>query len=145
MAGVELRDMHRTFESAFNDHDLDRAMQLYAPDTTMLLQDGTELHGAEAIRSSLEAMFGVPGRMTMRTRYVVESGDLAVLSSEWTLVVGDETQSATTAEVARREADGGWRYAIDDPYASLHAADSANVVAQLEDANLGVIRNVARR
>ena len=145
MAGVELRAMHPLFESAFNDHDLDRAMQLYAPDSTMLLQDGTELHGADAIRSSLEAMFGVPGRMEFRTRYVVESGDLAVLSGEWTLETDDGTLSAVTAEVARRDADGGWHYVIDHPYSSLDSARTANVISQLEDPNLGIIRNVARR
>ena len=145
MAGVDLRDMHRTFEDGFNNHDVDSVMALYGPDTTMLLQDGSELHGADAIRESLEALFGVPGHMAMRTRYVVESGDRALLSSEWTLTVGDEVMSAVTAEVAQRDEDGGWRYVIDHPYASLQSAATANVVAQLDDANQGVIRNVARR
>jgi uncharacterized protein (TIGR02246 family) len=151
MAGVELRDMHRTFEDGFNDHDLDSVMPLYGPDTTMLLQDGTELHGTDAIRESLEALFGVPGRMTMRTRYVVESGDHALLSSVWTLTVGDEVMSAVTAEVAHRQADGGWRYVIDHPYASLDSAITANVaggVGRPDDSddrdNARVIRNVAR-
>ena len=65
-----------------------------------------------------------PGRMTMRTRYVIESGDLALLSSEWTLTVGEESMSAVTAEVARREPDGGWRYVIDHPYAGQETADA---------------------
>ena len=126
MAGVALREMHPRFEKAFNDHDLDAVMGLYGPDTTMTLQDGDTVRGAEAIRDSLEVLFGVPGRMSMRTRYVIEAGDLALLSSEWTLTVGEETMSAVTAEVARRQPDGGWVYLIDHPYASLEAAAASS-------------------
>ena len=30
--------------------------------------------------------------------------------------IGDDEMSATTAEVARRQADGTWRYLIDNPH-----------------------------
>jgi uncharacterized protein (TIGR02246 family) len=129
--GVELREMHPVFENGFNNHDLDSVLPLYGPDTTMVLVDGTTVRGVEAIRASLEILFGVPGRMAMRTRYVIEADDLALLSCEWTLTVGDEVTSAVTAEVARREAEGGWRYLIDHPYAGLHPA-GAGQSAQAE-------------
>jgi len=142
MAGVDLKDMHRTFEDAFNGHDVESAMALYGPETTMLLEDGTELHGSDAIRESLGVLFGLPAHMTMRTRYVIESGDTALLSSEWTMTVGDEETSAVTAEVAQRQADGTWRYLIDNPYAGPLPTPR---VPELDDANLGgVTRNVAR-
>jgi uncharacterized protein (TIGR02246 family) len=120
--GVELREMHPIFETGFNNHDLDSVLQLYGPDTTMVLMDGTTVRGVEAIRASLEVLFGVPGRMAMRTRYVIEADDLALLSCTWTLTVGEDVMSAVTAEVARREAEGGWRYLIDHPYAGLEPA-----------------------
>ena len=120
--GVELRDMHRVFADAYNSRDLDLVMALYGPETTMLTQDGAELRGTDAIRDSLEVLFAVPGRMAMRTRYVIEAGGVALLSSEWTLTVGEEATSAVTAEVARRDPDGGWRYVIDHPYASVEPA-----------------------
>jgi uncharacterized protein (TIGR02246 family) len=116
--------MHSIFETAYNDRDLDGVMSLYGPDTTMVQMDGSTTRGAEAIRESLEVLFGVPGaRMAFRTRYVIEDGDLALLSSEWTMTVGDEVVSAVSAEVAQRQPDGGWRYLIDHPYASLETAD----------------------
>jgi uncharacterized protein (TIGR02246 family) len=127
--GVELSEMHRIFETGFNNHDLDAVMAMYGPDTTMVLMDGTTLTGAEAIRGSLEVFFGVPGRMEMRSRYVLEAGDLALLSSEWTLTVGDEVMSAVTAEVAQRQADGGWRYVIDHPYAVTGSAETGNLAS----------------
>jgi ketosteroid isomerase-like protein len=57
------------------------------------------------------------GRMTVTTRYVIEAGDLAILSNEWTYEAGGESMSAVTAEVAQRQTDGGWLYVIDNPYA----------------------------
>jgi uncharacterized protein (TIGR02246 family) len=122
--GVQLSEIHSIFETGFNNHDLDGVMTLYGPDTTMVLQDGGTVRGVEAIRESLDVLFRVPGRMTMRTRYVIESGDLALLSSEWTLTVGEESMSAVTAEVAQRQPDGGWRYVIDHPYAGQETADA---------------------
>jgi hypothetical protein len=62
--------------------------------------------------------------MTVTTRYVIEAGDLAILSNEWTFIAGDESMSWITAEVAQRQPDGGWLYVIDNPYASP-AADAA--------------------
>ena len=124
--GVELREMHSIFETGYNDRDLDGVMSLYGPDTTMVQMDGSTIRGSAAIRDSVEVLFGVPGaRMTLRTRYVIEAGDLALLSSEWTMTVGDEVMSAVSAEVAQRQPDGGWRYLIDHPYAGLEAADAA--------------------
>jgi hypothetical protein len=45
-----------------------------------------------------------------------------VLSNRWTMRIGDDEMSATTAEVARRQPDGIWRYLIDNP-------DGAGVLA----------------
>ena len=129
--GVELREMHPMFENGFNNHDLDSVLPLYGPDTTMVPMAGTTVRGVEAIRASLEVMFGVPGRMAMRTRYVIEADDLALLSCTWTLTVGDEVMSAVSAEVARRDAEGGWRYLIDHPYAGLEPAGTGGT-AQTE-------------
>jgi hypothetical protein len=59
------------------------------------------------------------GRITLDTKLVVTVGDLAFLSNTWSLTgTGPDgtplTMGATTAEVARRQADGTWRYVIDN-------------------------------
>jgi len=46
---------------------------------------------------------------------VVEQGDIALLSNRWTSTIGDDEPSAVTAEVARRQSDGTWKYIIDNP------------------------------
>jgi hypothetical protein len=47
------------------------------------------------------------------------------------MTVGDESLSAITAEVARREPDGSWLYVVDSPYASLEPEEAAAIAAAL--------------
>jgi len=58
------------------------------------------------------------GPIEMVTQYVIEQGDIALLSNCWTSTVGDDELSAVTAEVARRQSDGTWKYIIDNPDAA---------------------------
>jgi ketosteroid isomerase-like protein len=125
--GVELSEMHPIFETAFNNHELDGVMALYGPDSTMVQVDGGTIRGTEAIRRSLEVLFGVPGRMALRTRYVIEAGDLALLSCEWSLTAGDEVRSAVSTEVAQRQPEGGWLYLLDHPYGGSDPAEAGNL------------------
>jgi ketosteroid isomerase-like protein len=69
------------------------------------------------------------GQMTLRSRYAIEAGDLAILSNEWTLTAGDQSLSAVTAEVARRQPDGGWLYVVDHPFASMESEMAAFAAA----------------
>ena len=107
-------------------------MALYAPDAAMVLPDGSTVTGTEAIREQWAGLLAMKGRMTLRSRYAIEVGDLAILSNEWTYTVGDQTVGATTAEVARRQADGGWLYVIDHPYAGLEREELAALAAATE-------------
>jgi ketosteroid isomerase-like protein len=72
------------------------------------------------------------GRMTLRSRYAIEAGDLAILSNEWTYTAGDQTMSAVTAEVARRQTEGGWLYVIDHPFAGLEPEEMTALAAAVE-------------
>ena len=130
--GVALADIHPAVEAGINGQDLDGLVALYASDATLVLLDGTTVTGTEAIRAQYADLLEMKPRMVMRSRHVIEAGDLALLSNEWTLTVGDQSLSAITAEVARREADGSWLYVVDHPYASLEPDEAAALAAALE-------------
>jgi uncharacterized protein (TIGR02246 family) len=115
--GLALQDIHPTVERMVNTGDVEGFVALYAADASMVLPDGSTVTGREAIREVATQVVAMQGRMTVSTRYVIEAGDLAILSNEWTLTAGGESLSAITAEVARRQPDGGWLYVIDNPYA----------------------------
>ena len=130
--GLPLSDIHPAVEARFNDQDLEGLVALYAPDASLVQLDGTTLTGVDAIREAYAAFLELKGHMTVRSRYAIEAGDLAVLSNEWRYTVGDQSMSAVTAEVARRQPDGGWLYVVDHPWASLEPDEAAALGAALE-------------
>ncbi len=130
--GVALADIHPSVEAGVNNQDLDGLMALYAPDAAMVLPDGSTVTGTEAIREQWAGLLAMKGRMTLRSRYAIEAGDLAILSNEWTFTAGELTMGATTAEVARRQADGGWLYVFDHPFAGLEREELAALAAAME-------------
>ncbi len=129
--GIPLTHIHPAVEEGVNSRDLEGLMALYAPDASLVLPDGSTATGADAIREQLAGLLAMDGRMTVRSRYVIEAGDLAVLSNEWTYTAGDQTMGAITAEVARRQPDGGWLYVVDHPFASLEAEEAAELAAAM--------------
>lgn len=115
---MEPSDIHATVESAFRARDVDALVALYEPDAWFFSLTGP-VQGLDAIRTAWEAVFEMGGEdFALTTQYAIEQGDLALLSNTWSLTVGGETMSATTAEVARRQADGTWKYVIDNPDAA---------------------------
>ena len=59
----------------------------------------------EAIRAAWTEMLGMSDQTRLVTQYVIERGDIALLSNRWTSNVGGDEISATSAEVARRQGE----------------------------------------
>jgi uncharacterized protein (TIGR02246 family) len=121
MAATTPEQIHRLFEATFNAGDLDRLMELYESDAALIAQPGGVAHGGEQVRAALQGFLALKGRITLDTKLVVTVGDLAYLSNTWSLtgtgLDGNPVSlGATTAEVARRQADGSWRYVIDNAW-----------------------------
>lgn len=128
-AGIELSAIHPAVEAGVNNRDLDGLMALYTEDSSMVVMDGSVVTGLDAIREQWSWVLGMNPTMTLRSRFAIEAGNLAMLSNEWTLHVGDEEMSAVTAEVAQRQPDGGWLYLIDHPFAGSEPDEVAALVA----------------
>ena len=98
--------------------DLDRC---YEPGAVLVPRPGTPLAGAAQRIPAHEHLlsFGVP--MSVRTRHVYEAGDVALLIVDWSLAGTTRDGRpldirGAAADVARRGADGRWRYVIDNPF-----------------------------
>jgi ketosteroid isomerase-like protein len=129
--GTALAEIHPAVEAGINGRDLEGLVALYAPDASLMLPDGSTVTGTAAIREQYAGLLEMTGHITVRSRFATEAGDLALLSNEWTFTVGDQSMSAVSAEVARREPDGSWLYVVDHPYASLEPAEAAEIVAAM--------------
>ncbi len=112
-------DLYRLFAERVNVGDLEGLGALYERDATLVSRNGVHACGAGDIRGSLGSLLVLAPRLTPTSSNVVTAGGLALLSSRWQMAVGPIDDDAiklegTTHEVARRQSDGSWRYAIDD-------------------------------
>lgn len=95
------------FAAAFNTFDLTEVERCYAPGGVFVARPGSPEGPAANQR-----MLDLRQPLEVRPRHAYEVGDLALLIVDWRL--GDVTGTAT--DVARRGADGRWRYVIDNPF-----------------------------
>ena len=119
MPATTPEQIHRSFEDRFNAGDIDGLMELYESNAALIAQPGSVAHGSEQVRAALQGFLSLKGRITLDSKLVFTVGDLAYLSNTLSLSgTGPDgepvTLGATTAEVARRQADGTWRYVIDN-------------------------------
>lgn len=108
------------FASAFNSGDPDQVERVYEPDALLVLDPEAPMTGAARRASNAGLMaLGLPIRVRPRHVHVVD--DIAFLVVDWDIrgtgPDGAEVDiRGTAADVARRGADGFWRYVIDSPF-----------------------------
>ena len=130
--GIDLTAIHPGVEAGVSNQDIDGLMALYAEDASMVRVDGSIATGLSAIREEWSGILAMNGQITLRSRYAIAAGGLAVLSNQWTFLVGGEQISSVTAEVARRQPDGGWLYVVDHPYGGSELEERAAIIAVME-------------
>ncbi|WP_304453080.1 nuclear transport factor 2 family protein [Nocardiopsis sp. YSL2] len=106
------------FERFLADGDVDRLVDLYEPDAAFAPRPGAVVRGHEAIRDALRAYVAEGVRVRLVRRRVEESSGLALMSHAASVSgpPGARTTETVTTELARRQPDGRWLYAIDDPF-----------------------------
>ncbi len=116
---AELQDL---IEKAFNEHNLDAIVELYEENTAIVNPQNQEtMIGKESVRGLMSNFVGLKPTFKYTKKSVFQSDDLAMLSGTWTLNGTGPDGSAVemagqTAEVARKQADGTWLYAVDSPF-----------------------------
>ena len=107
------------YQDALNAGDADAVVALFQPDATMHTFSGKVLTGQVALRAEAAQSIAAQARLTNKLRYTLTGGDTALIDVEWDLeaTLPDGTgisPTGTTTAVARRSADGSWRFAILD-------------------------------
>jgi ketosteroid isomerase-like protein len=110
-----------SFVEAMNRQDIDQAIAHYEPGAVLMAQPGHALEGIGAIRDALAAMVAGSPRLATRHHKVFVCGDLALYHAAWTMNErapdGSEVVVAgESADVLRRQPNGEWRIAIDNPW-----------------------------
>ncbi|MFM1989434.1 MAG: hypothetical protein RJA99_2391 [Pseudomonadota bacterium] len=115
------------FAQRFNAGDLDGLMALYAPGGVFVPAPGAGLGTPAAIREATAGFLAAKLPIELAVRHVYRTGDLALAVVDWsirgTAADGRPMSLAGTAtDVLRRDAEGGWRYLIDNPFGGARPA-----------------------
>ncbi|UNK72070.1 nuclear transport factor 2 family protein [Microbacterium sp. H1-D42] len=118
---TELNELNLAFADRFNARDLDGLMALNVADVVFVPAPGQPVQGDEAVRGALTQFLSLNLPITMTVRHVFQTGDTGLAIADWTITgTGpDGSQIAlagTTADVAIRDDEHGWRYVIDNPF-----------------------------
>jgi uncharacterized protein (TIGR02246 family) len=119
MPATEPAELHTLFAATINDKDADALLALYEPDGVAKHLDGSTRTGRSELCTMIDELLKTIDHIEGETRKVLVVGDIALMSASWRALVttpdGDSQATGTTAEVARRQPDGTWRWVIDDP------------------------------
>ncbi|WP_243741186.1 nuclear transport factor 2 family protein [Streptomyces sp. 8K308] len=102
------------FAARFNSGDRDAVLDLYAADAVFVPRSGPVARGRAEIERANDKFLGLGEPITVRPRSVSVAGDVALLVVDWEIPAAGIRATAT--DVARRGADGRWRYVIDSPF-----------------------------
>lgn len=106
---TEPNDLGRYFIERGNAGDVDGLVALYEPDAVLAFPPGSLANGHEEIRKVYEGFAAAAPVLEPGTQQpALISGDLA-------LTVAVQTNGDVSVEVARRQADGTWLWAVDQP------------------------------
>jgi uncharacterized protein (TIGR02246 family) len=101
--------------------DVDGALALYEADATFAVRPDETVRGGEAIRAALAQFAALSPVMEGEKVKVLEAGDTALVVNRWTLrgttPDGEPLEmGGISADVLRRQENGRWLVAIDDPW-----------------------------
>ena len=122
MAAHTPEAVHSEWMKAFNAGDLAGMVALYEPNASVVSEPGGDVvSGLPAVEENLQGFLSLGGQIDLRLQRCVQSGDLAILYSGWIMTGHAPDGSAVslkhqTTDVVRRQEDGTWLLAIDNPF-----------------------------
>lgn len=107
--------------NAFHKGDIDGIMQTYEPGAVVVGEPGTPISGTPALRAMFAGFIAAKAHFTFLGHEVIQAQDVALHLTPWRMAGlapdGKAVEaSGLSVAVLRRQPDGRWLMAIDDPY-----------------------------
>jgi ketosteroid isomerase-like protein len=114
-------DVITKLTESINRGDLERALGLYEHSAVLVSRPGTTACGTAELRVALGGFIAMRPTLTSQAYSLVESGDIALYLGRWKLLGTDPTGqpitlSGESTDVLRRQPDGRWLIAVDNPW-----------------------------
>jgi uncharacterized protein (TIGR02246 family) len=106
---------------AINRGDLEAALALYEPDAVLVAEHSRLARGTTELRAALRGFIGLKPDLRSEAQHVIEVDDIALYTGRWTLRGTDPsgqviTMGGISSDVLRRQRDGRWLIAVDNPW-----------------------------
>ena len=111
------QEAHASLAAAFNTKNLETVLSMYDTEGIMFPEPEKSVTGRQGWTEAITGILAIPGTMEIKTVYCVQTGDVAVGRSEWSVTDGGEVKVAAKGiEVMKQQPDGTWKIVIDHAF-----------------------------
>lgn len=106
---------------AINHGDLERAVAAYESDAVLVVRPGQLVRGSAQLSEALAGFIALRAVLRSEAQQLIEAKDVALYIGRWSLSGTDPAGNAVvtggeSADVLRRQRDGRWLIALDNPW-----------------------------
>jgi|SRR5581483_2275310 len=114
---TKAEEVHSLLAAAYNSGDLATVLSMYDVNGIIVAEPAKPTSGPAQFEEAVKTILSIKGKMEIKTMYCLQTGDVAVGRSEWSIKDGHETKvSAQGIEVMKRQPDGTWKVVIDHAF-----------------------------
>ncbi|MBB6109010.1 YybH family protein [Mucilaginibacter lappiensis] len=118
-------EVHATLASAFNTGDVNTVLSMYDVTGIIVPEPGKPVSGKDSFEEAIKGILSIKGKMDIKTVYCIQTGDMALGRSEWSITDNGEVKiSAKGIEVMKQQTDGSWKVLFDHAFGA-----EANLIA----------------